>query len=94
MTNDSVLSYPASRLIVATKALEQVTSAEGFILQMLYMSALDAQFQEKTELGFKVLRHYNDEWITEEAKNEIILPVLFRCPPHPCRCLHQVFDST
>jgi hypothetical protein len=47
------------------------------------MCALDAQDQVKKELGFevlkKILRHYDDDWMTDEARMEIRLPVLFRC---------------
>src|SRR5271155_542995 len=49
---------------------------------MLYQCALDAQIQGKKELGFtvlkKILRHYNDDFMTDEAKKELRLPVLFR----------------
>jgi hypothetical protein len=70
------------KLMIATKALEQLTFAPGFIPQMLYQCALDAQIQGKKELGFtvlkKILRHYNDDFMTDEAKKELRLPVLFR----------------
>jgi|SRR5271169_6532236 len=82
MTNPSVLLPFHPMLMAATKALEQLTPAPGFIPQMLYFCALDAQSQGKKELGFKVLKHilkhYNDEWMTDEAKKEVRLPVLFR----------------
>ena len=82
MTNHWVRTPPTSVLTSATKALEQLISAPGFIAQMLYFCALDAQSQGKKELGFKVLkdilRHYNDDWMTDEAKREVRLAVLFR----------------
>ena len=72
-------------MTIATKALEQLTFAPGFIPQMLYQCALDAQIQGKKELGFtvlkKILRHYNDDFMTDEAKKELRLPVLFRYLP-------------
>src|SRR5277367_445367 len=78
-------------LMIATKALEQLTTAQGFVPQMLYLCALDAQAQGKKELGFtvlkKILRHYNDDFMTDEAKKEIRLPVLFRYPPRAPRGL-------
>jgi hypothetical protein len=50
--------------------------------QMLYLCALDAQNQGKKELGFTVLknivRDYDESWMTDEAKDEIRLPVIFR----------------
>jgi len=49
---------------------------------MLYSCALDAQTQGKKELGFHVLRKiikdYDQEWMTEEAKSDIRLPVILR----------------
>ena len=49
---------------------------------MLSLCALDAQSHGKKELGFNVLRKiiqdYDEEWMTEEARNEIRLPVLLR----------------
>jgi hypothetical protein len=49
---------------------------------MLYMCALDAQNQGKKELGFSVLknivRDYDESWMSDEAKDEIRLPVIFR----------------
>ena len=65
--------------MIATKALEQLTFAPGFNPQMLSQCALDAQIQGKKELGFtvlkKILRHYNDDFMTEEAKKELRFPV-------------------
>jgi len=50
--------------------------------QMLYFCALDAQSQGKKELGFsvlwKIIKDYDEEWMTDEAKSEIRLPVLLR----------------
>jgi hypothetical protein len=49
---------------------------------MLYLCALDAQNEGKKELGFSVLknilRDYDEGWMTDEAKDEIRLPVIFR----------------
>jgi hypothetical protein len=49
---------------------------------MLYLCALDAQNEGKKELGFSVLknilRDYDERWMTDEAKDEIRLPVIFR----------------
>jgi hypothetical protein len=49
---------------------------------MLYMCALDAQTHGRKDIGItvlkKILRDYDDIWMTEEAKNEIRLPVLIR----------------
>jgi hypothetical protein len=49
---------------------------------MLYLCALDAQNEGKKELGFSVLknilRDYDESWMTDEAKDEIRLPVIFR----------------
>ena len=67
---------------MAQKALEQITSSTGFVPRMLYLCALDAQSQDRKDLGFvilrKIIREYDEEWMTEEAKSEIRLPVIFR----------------
>jgi hypothetical protein len=70
---------------IATKAFEQITTATGFVPQMLYLCALDAQSQGRKDIGItvlkKILRDYDDIWMTDDAKNEIRLPVLLRyCP--------------
>src|SRR5271156_4468276 len=58
-------------------------SSTGFVPQMLYMCALDAQAQGRKELGFTVLkqiiRQYDEAWMSDEAKQDIRLPVLLRC---------------
>jgi hypothetical protein len=68
------------RLIIAIKVFEQITTANGFLPQMLYYCAIDAHMQDKKHLGFrvlgKILKQYDD--IDEEAKSEIRLPVLLR----------------
>ena len=57
-------------------------TATGFVPQMLYMIALDAHAQGRKELGFTVLeqiiRQYDEAWMSEEARQDIRLPVLLR----------------
>jgi hypothetical protein len=52
---------------------------------MLYLCALDAQSHGRKDLGFdvlrKIVREYDEEWMTEEAKTELRLPVLLRWTP-------------
>ena len=69
-------------LIIAMIALQRITTAAGFTPQILYLCALEAQEKGKTELGFEVLkkivRGWDETWMTEQAKDEIRLPTIFR----------------
>jgi len=63
--------------------LEKITTANGFVPQMLSLCALDAQAQGNKDLGFtalkEIIRQYNS--MPKEAQQEIRLPVLCRyCP--------------
>jgi len=66
--------------IVASRAMEQISSAVGFVPQMLYFCALDSQSQGKKDIGFAVLKDIVRQYDTmsEEATKEIRLPVLHR----------------
>ena len=59
-----------------------MTTCTGFVPQMLYRCALDAQAQGRKELGFTALKQiigqYDDAWMSDEAKQEIRLPCLLR----------------
>ena len=95
MTTKSSVPPPRTELIVATKALEQVSSDAGFIPEMLYLCALDAESQGKKELGLtalkRIVRHYDDEYMRDGAKEEVQLPVVFRYLSHVCSlCLTEV----
>jgi hypothetical protein len=70
---------------VAGKALEKLTTATGFVPQMLSLCALDAQAQGSKELGFRALKEIIRQYgsMTKEAQQEIRLPVLCRYTPHP-----------
>jgi hypothetical protein len=63
-------------------ALQRITSATGFTPQMLYFCAVEAQEKGKKELGYgvlkKIMRDWDETWMTEQAKDEIRLPTLFR----------------
>ena len=67
---------------VAMNALGRITSATGFTPHMLYLCALEAQEKGKKELGCdvlkKIVREWDESWMTEEAKDEIRLPTIFR----------------
>ena len=67
-------------MTTATKAFEQLTTATGFVPQMLFFCALDAQTQGKKLLGFSVLKEIlrHHDTMTEDAQKEIRLAILFR----------------
>jgi hypothetical protein len=73
---DAIHSY------LAMVALQRITTATGFTPQMLYLCALEAQEKGKKELGCEVLkkivRDWDETWMTEQAKDEIRLPTIFR----------------
>lgn len=78
-------------------ALQRITGATGFTPQMLYLCALEAQQKGKKELGCEVLkkivREWDETWMTEEAKDEIRLPTIFRYPPTEKRIITVVVSS-
>ena len=63
-------------------ALQKLTSATGFTPQMLYLCAIEAQDKGKKELGCEVLkkivRDWDETWMTDQDKEEIRLPTIFR----------------
>lgn len=76
------VAFEAIHSDIATTALQRITTATGFTPQMLYICALEAQEKGKKELGCEVLkkivRDWDETWMTEQAKDEIRLPTIFR----------------
>ena len=82
MIHRKLVDINATYIDIAMVALQKLTSATGFTPQMLYLCAIEAQDKGKKELGCEVLkkivRDWDETWMTDQDKEEIRLPTIFR----------------